>query len=458
MNSGARSDEPSSFRDPSGFIFKYRNEYYRQVNLSYKDNYDLLIDSGLFKELVSRNYLINHREISGRSVGQSAYKIIKPDQIPFISYPFEWCFDQLKDAALLTLEIEKTALRFGQSLKDASAYNIQFFDGKPIFIDTLSFEKYAESKPWVAYRQFCQHFLAPLTLMSRLDLRLNSLMQIYLDGVPLDLAAKLLPGKTRLSLGLGAHIFLHAKSQKSHAGDKSKRELKLSRSQFLGIIDSLKSTVAGLRLPKQRTVWDHYYDDTNYSAAGFHDKEKIVATWIKELKPKTIWDAGANDGHFSRLGSSQNIPTLSTDFDPIAVENNYLKMKAGKDHFILPLIIDLTNPSPAIGWQNTERKSFLSRGSFDLTFALALVHHLAIANNLPLNKIAELFSLQTKHLIIEFVPKTDSNAQRLLQNREDIFVNYSQIEFEKEFSRYFKIIKRKPLKDSRRILYLMLKK
>ncbi len=450
---------PASFRDPNGFVFKKGNEYFRQINLSYKENYDFLIKSGLFKELVDKKYLINHEEISLTSPDDDAYKIIRPEQLSFLSYPYEWCFSQLKDAATLTLEIQEIAMKYGMSLKDASAYNIQFFQGKPILIDTLSFEKYQENKPWIAYRQFCQHFLAPLALLSYTDVRLGALSEIHLDGVPLDLAAKLLPGKTRFSFGLGAHIFLHAKSQQTNADAPAKSgSFNLSKNRLNGIIDSLKSTVAALKLVKQRTTWDDYYDNTNYSKAGFKDKEKTITDWINKVKPKTLWDAGANDGYFSRLGSKQKIATIATDFDHIAIEHAYLRSKDEKDSSLQPLVIDLTNPSPSIGWQNKERPSFLKRSSFDLTLCLALVHHLAIANNLPLSYIAELFHDHTKHMIIEFVSKDDSNTARLLANREDIFVNYTQESFEKEFSHFFNIIAKNPVKDSKRTLYLMEKK
>lgn len=459
MTLNSSHKNPASFRDPSGFVFKRGGSSLRQVNSQYKENYDLLLHSGLFEELVNKKYLIDHREIDKPKKDKIVYKILKPDQIPFISYPYEWSFSALKDAALLTLEIEATALQFGMSLKDASAYNIQFSNGRPILIDTLSFEKYPERQPWVAYRQFCQHFLAPLALMSQVDPSLSSLLKIYIDGIPLDLAAKLLPAKNRFSVGLLSHIFLHAKSQKNHSDTNMKKAPpQLNKNQLLAIIDNLKSTVRGLKLQNIRTTWDDYYNNTNYSAAGFKQKERLVKEWIGEVGPKKIWDAGANNGHFSRFGSEQKIFTISTDFDLLATESNYLEMKKSGNQYLLPLLLDLTNPTPAIGWDNAERDSFFNRGTFDLTLCLALIHHLAITNNLPLSNIADIFSRQSKNIIIEFVPKTDSNTQRLLANREDIFDKYDNKSFETEFSRFFKIVKSVKIKDSHRTLYLMRKK
>jgi hypothetical protein len=449
----------ASFRDPSGFVFKENNKIFRQINNSYRRNYDHLVSSGLLKKLFDENLLIYHKEIKDNTTDSSTYKIIEPLKIPFITFPYEWSFSALYDAALLTLKIQEIALEYGMSLKDASAYNIQFFQGKPILIDTLSFEIYEEEKPWIAYKQFCQHFLAPLALMSYKDLRFGTLSQIYLDGIPLDLVSNLLPFKTKLNLGLAAHIHLHAKSQKDAANSpKARTSYHLNQNQFKGILASLESTVRSLKIPKQETVWQDYYHNTNYTDRAFKYKKDIVTKWIKLVKPKSVWDSGANDGTFGQISSGQKINTIATDFDPQAIDKCYLDSQKQNNNFILPLIIDLVNPSPSIGWQNKERPSFLDRSQFDLTLCLALIHHLAISNNLPLGLIAEFYQTKTKFLIIEFVPKKDSNAQRLLKNREDIFDYYDQANFEKEFSKFFKIKYQLPVKNSLRYIYLMERK
>ena len=175
---------PSSFRDPSGFLFHHDDILYRQVNSSYKEEFDHLIDSGLYDKLVEQNLLISHHEVENSIISSDTniYKIIQPKKLNFISYPYEWCFSEFKQAALTTLEIQKISLEYGMTLKDASAYNIQFINGKAIFIDTLSFEKYTEGQIWTPYKQFCQHFLAPLALMSHTDIRLNQLLRVYVDG------------------------------------------------------------------------------------------------------------------------------------------------------------------------------------------------------------------------------------------------------------------------------------
>ncbi len=452
---------PSSFRDPSGFLFLQDGSIYRQVNLIYKENYEHLVKSGLYKKLTNLGLLIPHEEVGGDHASKSgtAYKILKPEPIPFISYPYEWCFSQLKDAALTTLKIQKIALNFGMSLKDCSAYNIQFRNGKPILIDTLSFEKYREGEPWVAYRQFCQHFLAPLALMSYRDIRLNQLLRIYIDGVPLDLASSLLPFHTFFRFSLLSHIHIHAKSQKHFAGKKAKMGgRKMNRLSFLGLIDSLESAIKRLRWNPKGTEWAEYYNNTTYSAEGFEQKRQFVAECLCKIRPKSVWDLGANVGIFSRIAGNKGILTISFDIDPAAVEKNYLECVAKGETNILPLLLDLTNPSPGIGWQNEERMSLIQRGPADMVLALALIHHLAISNNVPLNRIAEFFSKVCNSLLVEFVPKDDPQVQRLLSTREDVFSDYTQQVFEEEFGRYFTIQSSVKIRDSKRTLFLMQKR
>lgn len=445
-----------SFRDPSGFLFFRDGILYRQVNQSYKNEYDTLLSSGLYNTLTKSGLLIPHNEENEIPASDNAYKIIRPELIDFISYPYEWCFSQLKDAALTTLAIQKKAMDLGMSLKDASAYNIQFHKGKPIFIDTLSFERHKEGQPWVAYKQFCQHFLAPLALMSYTDIRLSQLLRTFIDGIPLDLAVKLLPLKTKAKPSLLTHIHLHAKSQSKYADKQiDVKGRKISKMAFMGIIDSLESAVKGLTWAPLGTEWGEYYDDTNYTEASHKHKKQLVADFIDEIRPKFVWDMGANTGVFSRIAAAQGIPTISFDIDLAAVEKNYLACKANNETTVLPLILDLTNPSPGIGWQNHERNSLIERGPVDTAMALALIHHLAISNNLPFAKIAGFFASICANLIIEFVPKEDSQVQRLLATRADIFPDYTQDTFESEFSQLFEIIQKTGILGSKRTLFLM---
>ena len=448
--------ENSSFRDRSGFLFYYENEIYRIINFSYKKQYEKFMNSELYQKLEEKNLIISHSEIENLDIDCDYYKIIKPEKIPFISYPYEWSFSQLKDAALLTLRIQKAAMKYGMTLKDGSAFNIQFHNGHPIFIDTLSFEIYEEGQIWKPYKQFCQHFLAPLALISKKDVRLNLLSKIFIDGIPIDLAAKLLPKTTFGNFGLMAHIHAHAKSQKHYEDKDAKIKQKtLSKRSFEGLIESLKSSIEKMTWNENNTEWGDYYSDTNYTEKSFEEKKQFISLTIDQVKPKLVWDMGANTGVFSRLASTKGINTISYDIDPLAVEKNYLSSSQNSEQNILPLILDLTNPSSGIGWNHDERMSIIQRGPADMVFALALVHHLAISNNVPLNKIAEFFSQISKFLIIEFVPKSDSQVKRLLLTREDIFENYDEKNFEIEFSKFFKIINSKKILDSERTIYIM---
>ena len=456
----SRSQVPGSFRDPSGFHFYRVGLVYRQINSVYSEHYDRLFDSGLHQALVDAHLLIPHQEVEIEPTEPTnAYKIIQPEQIPFITYPYEWSFSQLKDAALTTLEIQKRALEYEMSLKDCSAYNIQFLGGRPVFIDTLSFEAYREGEPWVAYRQFCQHFLAPLALMSATDVRLNQLFRVYIDGVPLDLASALLPARSRLSFALLSHIHLHARSQQTFAEksiDTSGR--RVSRLSFRGLIDSLERAIRKLTWEPQGTEWVDYAEDTNYSTDALQHKRELLSVFLDRTDSRVVWDLGANTGAFSRVAAGKGCLTISADVDPACVEVNYLRCVKEGETDILPLLLDLTNPSPGVGWENEERTSLIERGPADAVLALALIHHLAISNNLPLDRVAAFFSRICKWLIIEFVPKSDSQVQRLLQTREDIFPGYTRQGFEDAFDRYFAIQECVGIEDSDRTLYLMAKR
>ena len=453
--------DPSSFRDRSGFIFYRGTKIFRQINNVYKAVYDEFVDTGLYKELVNKNLLIEHEEVDvDNAISRDAYKVIKPQAIPFISYPYEWCFSQYKNSALLTLEIQRIAFNYGMTLKDASAYNIQFLDGQPILIDTLSFDKYKEGEPWVAYRQFCQHFLAPLALMCYKDIRLSQLMKVFIDGIPLDLASTLLPFSTKTKFSLLSHIHLHSKAQDKYADkDFNQKKRKISNLGLIGIIDSLKSAVQSLKLKHKRSTWSDYYDETHYTERGFNHKKETVSNLLDEIKDaEELWDFGSNTGEFSRIASSKGLQTTSFDVDPFVVEKNYLNLASQGYKNILPLFCDLTNPSPNIGWENKERLALFERGPVDIILALALIHHLAISNNIPMYNLAKFFSAYCDHLIIEFVPKSDTKVQQLLSTREDIFKDYTQESFENEFKKFFLFSSPVNIKDSKRSIYLMKKR
>jgi hypothetical protein len=447
----------ASFRDPSGFVFTLDGQIYRQINHSYQDNYNHLIQSGLYDKLTGDGLLIPHQEVSIKPpLPESAYKIIQPEPVEFVAYPYEFCFSELKDAALATITIQKHALQYGMSLKDSSAYNIQIHQGRAVLIDTLSFEKYKEGQPWIAYRQFCQHFLAPLSLIAYQDARLASLLTDFIDGIPLDLASRLLPMRTRLIPSLMIHIHLHAASQRRFANVRSVSNRSVNQTAMLGLIDSLQSAIQSLSWSPNKSGWVVYYEEEHsYTSGGLEHKQRIVGEFLTRIQPGVVWDLGANTGMFSRIASGMGAVTISFDFDPAVVENNYIKASKDQETNLLPLIQNLTNPSPAIGWQNKERMSLIERANADVVLALALVHHLSIGNNVSLENLASFMHKLSPWLIIEFIPKSDPQAQRLLIAREDIFSDYTQERFEEVFNQLYVLHRADSIQDSQRIIYLM---
>jgi ribosomal protein L11 methylase PrmA len=451
----------SSFRDPSGYIFKLDGKFYRAIHSSYKDNLHLFETSGLLSELLSKGQVLSYETLkpSDFNLTKDYFSVIFPDQLKHISYPNEWCFSQYKDAALLTLEIQETSLKYGMSLKDSSAFNIQFHNGKAVMIDTLSFERYEEGEPWIGYQQFCQHFLAPLLLASFVDIRSLKLIQMHMDGIPLDYVVKQLSILKLLKPMVFIHIYLHSKAQNKNSSKIDSIKKNITKSSLLGLIGSLKSLVNSLKWNPKGTEWGDYYAHTNYSDLSMSNKRSIIDSLLDEIKPKTLWDVGGNNGEFTRLASIKGVESVLFDIDYAAIEKSYLKTKIEGEANITSFVMDFTNPSPGIGWNNKERLSIIDRGPADVVFALALIHHLCISNNLPFHYVADFFSrIVSKSLVIEFVPKSDSQVQRLLRTREDIFTHYDQEFFEKEFVKFFDIAKSIKVSNSKRFLYLMHKR
>jgi hypothetical protein len=451
----------SSFRDPAGFMFRHAGKLYRRIEHSYAGAYDQLMGSGLYDVLSQEGLLVAHREVRlENGVTPGAYQVLEPEEVSFLSYPYEWCFSQLRDAALVTLEVQKRAIEHGMLLKDASAFNIQFIRGRPVLIDTLSFEIYDEGEPWVAYRQFCQHFLAPLLLMSRVDVRLGKLLQVHLDGVPIDLTARLLPRRTVLSPGTLLHVHLHARSLRRHAATALRhlrRPPRLGRTGLLGLVDNLESTIRSLSWRPDCIAWSAYPETHTYLPDALHAKRAFVTDFLTSLHPSPvlIWDLGANTGEFSRLAAEHAGLVVAFDGDPAAVERNYRRVRAEDAGNVLPLLMDLTNPTPGVGWRGVERDPWLQRRHPDVVLALALVHHLAIANNLPFAAIAALLAEIAPAALVEFVPKSDPQVQRLLGSRRDVFSGYDKPGFEDAFAKHFQFARSEALPSSERTLYLL---
>ncbi len=461
-----RGVDPGSFRDPSGFVYRGEDaRLLRQVNACYETQFRMLHSSGLYEALAGDSLLIPHEEVPiEAAASEAARAVIAPRELPFISYPYEWCFSQLRAAALLTLEVQERALEHGMLLKDSSAYNVQFDGPRPIFVDTLSFEPYRAGEPWVAYGQFCRHFLAPLALMAYGAPDLSGLLQSQLDGVSLDTASRILPWRTWARAGLLTHLHLHAGTERRHLmaekrnGGKQHAAMPakgVSKTALRAIVDSLASAVRRLPSPRGPSAWDDYYETNTYGDAASEAKRAFVAGALGKLAPPMLWDFGANTGAFSRLAAAHAKTVVSFESDHGCVEENYRQCTQEGAKAVLPLWADLTNPSPALGWAHTERRSLLERGPADTLLALALVHHLAIGNNVPLPMLADFFHAAARQLIVEFVPKEDPQTQRLLAAKTDVFADYTEAHFELALGERFDIVERHALEERGRVLYWM---
>jgi SAM-dependent methyltransferase len=449
-----------SFRDPAGHIFVSGEVVYRRIEPAGRQAYERLMQSGLYEALVAEGLLVAHEDLGPQPEQPGAWTVIRPEQVQMVSYPYEWCFSQLRDAARLTLGVQRRALEFGLSLKDASAYNVQFLRGRPVLIDTLSFEPH-RGGPWVAYRQFCQHFYAPLLLASAADPRLPRLSQIFVDGVPLSLASKLLPKRTWLRPGPLMHVHLHAKAEARLAGGEPSGALSHQQRRSAAgrsmtpLLESLDRAIAGLRW-EPRSDWASYYADRpSYDQETFDRKRGVVSAWLQNLHPATVWDLGGNTGQFSTMAAELGAATTAFDADPACVEVIYRGVRSQREERLLPLVADLANPSPAIGWGNAERMTLEQRGPADLVLALALIHHLAIGNNVPFESIADYIARIARRLIIEFVPASDPMVQSMMTGREEVFADYTVDHFERAFRRRFTCEETVPLGASGRVLYLM---
>ena len=434
---------------------------YRQVQACAAADWAAFNSTGLYERLAADRLIVDHVEVALELAAEpDSIAVIRPRMVDVISYPYEWSFSQLKEAALLTLELQSRALDIGMRLKDASAYNIQMDAGRPILIDSLSFEVAADTEPWPAYRQFCEHFLAPLALIAHRDARCGLMLREFIDGIPLDLAARMLPGRTRLNLGLSAHIHLHAGAQRRAANepppaaDAPRRERRISATGQRALLDSLRRTVEGLRW-QPSSHWSEYASTTSYSDAATASKGEIVREMLVAVGGRTAWDVGANTGVYSAMAADAGYRVVAWDQDAASVEAHWRRVRGDANPAILPLICDLANPSPAIGWGLQERASFLERGEPDLILALALVHHLAIGNNVPLPGVARLFARMAPRAIVEFVPKEDPMTRRLLAARRDIFESYTIGGFREAFGVPYRILRETSVADSPRTLFLL---
>lgn len=448
-----------SFKDPDATVVKSEKGFTRYIFLRYQEQYDHLMQSGLYDALIKENLLIPHQEIDPDSDDPKIYKQLLPYQIPFQSYPYEWSFTQWRKAALAFLKINQIALKYGMILKDGTPYNFYLKGGKAILFDTSSFMFFKEQEPWLAYRQFCEVFFAPLTLMKYNGARWAKLYMSGLRGLPMKFVSKQLPLKSWLNISSLLHIHLHAKYE-GRKGKSGRVNKGFSRKQLEALFDLFKSTIKSWKSAYQFPEnWINYYEQDIESEEYLINKQAIITQWLDETNPKSVIDLGANTGLFSMIASKHAEQVISLEFDDTCVDKIEKEILINKIQNIDTLVGDLSETSPNLGMLNKEYSSLIVRGKSEMVMGLALIHHLCIGKNLSLSHIVELINkLSSRYVIVEFIPKEDNKVKLLLESREDIFENYSELFLISNLEKYFKIIKTYKYETSKRILFLLEKK
>lgn len=448
--------DPGSFRDPGGRIFIDNGRVLRAVYDSNAAAYEAFRDSGLLKDLIAKGTLVpsEELEVGSHAAGQGARYLLEHEKLPFVSYPYEWSFSQLRRAALFQLDLLLDGLEGGFTLSDATAYNIQFVGSEPIFIDHLSFRPYRDGEIWAAHRQFCMQFLNPLILWSRLGVAPNGWYRGNLEGIAPEELAPLLGARDKFSLTVASHVVAQAALQRrANAGGGSAAPPRpLARNAFKAMLLQLKSFIGGLKSPVGGTVWEGYDGDNSYGSVEAAAKHRFVGQMVAGARPRLMFDVGCNSGDYSVTGLDNGAAyVVGFDFDFGALERAVDRSAKGKLPF-LPLWLDATNPSPAQGWNQQERGGFAQRARGDAVVALAFIHHLAIARNIPLAAAVDWIMDVAPVGVIEFPPKSDPMVQHLLSRREDIFPDYTEEHFLAEVGKRGRVKASEHLSDDGRLM------
>jgi ribosomal protein L11 methylase PrmA len=432
-----------SFRDPSGYVFLQGSNVFRTVNENGLADIEKVRESGAVQEMVNHGLLIPAEFIGADALdykmfvgarGENPSLIIQHPKVPFISYPYEWTFQQLKDSALAHLDLQILCLEHGVTLSDASPFNMQFFEGRFRHIDLLSLVPYVEGEPWSGYNQFCRMFLAPLLVEAWAGISFQAMTRGQIDGLDLHEVSRMLP-KSKLWTSINAllHISLQsnaiarANSTKSLGVNTAKIELPKSR--FRTLLIELKSWISSLSSGKARkSYWSGYASNNTYSDETRKAKLDFTRQWAQKVSCGMIWDIGGNTGDFSKValeGGAKFSVIFDSDID--SLEKAYVEAKKGLA--ILPLFIDIANPSPQQGWNQQERAGINERTRPDGLLALAVIHHLVIGRNIPLKEVIHWFVDAAPEGIIEFVPKSDPMIIEMLFHRKDVFHDYDEDHF-----------------------------
>jgi hypothetical protein len=458
-------EEHSSFRDNFGKVFYFNNEVYRLVNSDGLHEYNFLKDKNIYEFAINSGFLVNFTEedlnndINIKKELKQNQKILKADKIDYISYSHEWCFSQLRDAALFHLDFQINLLEKDIILRDSSSHNIQFKNSKPIFIDILSLSSYKIGEPWLGYRQFCEFFLNPLLIYKKKNIYFNSYLRGSIDGIKVEETNKILSLLDKFNPKVFIHVFLHnyliSKYQKKTFLKFSLKENKISKKTYLSILLQLRNWINNMKNTYHNTTWSNYMNENIYDKDEFIIKNLLIEEFVRKKTPKKLIDFGCNNGHYSELALKNGAKfVLGLDFDHDCIAQAYDLAKNKQLNF-LPLVYDATNPSSNSGWRERERKGFLERNKCHNTsiLMLAFIHHLVIAKNIPLKQVIDYFTSISDNGIIEFVPKNDPTVQKMLLGRDDIFEDYNLENFEKILSANSRIVNKTKVTNYGRILY-----
>ncbi len=444
-----------SFRDPAGRVYYKENKVLRKLYPLGIERYNKLEEKNIITKSIEKGFLIKTTKETSSNDNEI---ILEHEKIPFVSYPYEWSFSQLKDAAVFHLDFHLFLLEHEATLIDASAYNIQFIGTQLKFIDVLSIESYSEGDYWIGHKQFCENFLNPLILKSKKGINFNNWFKGNLEGIATQELDKILSFFDKFSYNIFTHVYLLNKFDEKFRLKKTlkpitKKQKKFSKKSFVAILTQLRKFIIGLSDKKNVTTWDDYSKNNSYSKQDKDKKKSCVINFIKNNKFETVADIGCNNGEYSLLSIKNGCKkVIGFDFDINAIDDAYNYFKKKNLNF-LPLHFDASNPSANIGWYQKERKGFLERSSFDGIIALAFEHHLAIAKNIPLKDVVNwLVSLAPKGLI-EFVPKEDATIKKMLEFKGDIFPEYSEKNFEKYLSNISQIVSKTVISESKRTIY-----
>jgi hypothetical protein len=454
--------EPGSFRDRNGRVFYAKGAVLRGLGEQATQEWRALSETSFFPRLVAAGKIVRTEqmtsaELVGVRASDSWTAVLRHETIPFVSYPYEWSFGMLRDAALLQLELLLAALDEGMILKDSSPFNVQWRGADPVFIDIPSFVRLGPGEPWVGYRQFCQLFLNPLLLRAYRNVPFQPWLRGSIDGIEPQHCKNLMTAFDRLRPGVLAHVVLHAYAQ---AGAARTRDVKgnLRAAGFhpaliRANVMRLRKLIAGLSWKDRDSVWLDYAERNTYGEAERAAKTAFVRQAVNGAPRRLVWDLGCNTGAYARLAAEHADYVVATDVDEAAVEHLYQELKTAGSRSILPLVMNLADPSPALGWRGEERMALTQRGRPDLTLCLALVHHVAIGANVPLDEFVEWFAGLGGELVIEFVEKRDPMVQVLLRNKEDIYDDYEIGVFERCLTARLEIVRRQTLGSGTRTLY-----